>query len=115
MGVSRAKELGAKVLAMPTSGNAGAGWAAYCTPAGIEAVIAMPADAPPIPRGECAIAGASLYLVKGLISDAGKIVAQAVVDMVGLTLPHSRNPIVSREKKPWGSNWPNSLTGRCPT
>ena len=80
LGVSRAKELGVKVLAMPTNGNAGAAWAVYCASAGIEAVIVMPEDAPPIPRGECAIAGASLYLVKGLISDAGKIVAQAVAD-----------------------------------
>lgn len=80
VGVSRAKELGVKVLAMPTNGNAGAAWAVYCAPAGIEAVIVMPEDAPPIPRGECAIAGASLYLVRGLISDAGRIVAQAVAD-----------------------------------
>jgi len=80
VGVSRAKELGVKVLAMPTNGNAGAAWAAYCAPAGIEAVIVMPKDAPPIPRGECAIAGATLYLVDGLISDAGKIVAQAVAE-----------------------------------
>ncbi|MDJ0781837.1 MAG: threonine synthase [Desulfosarcinaceae bacterium] len=80
VGVSRAKELGVKTLAMPTNGNAGAAWAVYCAPAGIEAVIVMPEDAPPIPRGECAISGATLYLVKGLISDAGKIVAQAVAE-----------------------------------
>jgi threonine synthase len=78
--VSRAKELGVETLAMPTNGNAGAAWAVYCAPAGIEAVIVMPEDAPPIPRGECAISGATLYLVKGLISDAGKIVAQAVAE-----------------------------------
>lgn len=78
VGVSRAKELGIRVLAMPTNGNAGASWSVYCAPAGIKAVIVMPEDAPPIPRGECAISGASLYLVNGLISDAGKIVARAV-------------------------------------
>ena len=80
VGVSRAKELGVEVLAMPTNGNAGAAWAIYCAAAGIKSVIVMPEDAPPIPRGECAISGAALYLVKGLISDAGKIVAQAVTD-----------------------------------
>ncbi len=80
VGVSRAKELGVKVLAMPTNGNAGAAWAVYCAAAGINSVIVMPEDAPPIPRGECVISGADLYLVKGLISDAGKIVAQAVAD-----------------------------------
>lgn len=80
VGVSRAKELGVKVLAMPTNGNAGAAWAVYGAAAGIKSVIVMPEDAPPIPRGECAISGAALYLIKGLISDAGKIVAQAVGD-----------------------------------
>ena len=80
VGVSRAKELGVKVLAMPTNGNAGAAWAVYCAAAGIKCVIVMPEDAPPIPRGECVISGADLYLVKGLISDAGKIVAQAVTE-----------------------------------
>jgi threonine synthase len=80
VGVSMARELGVKVLAMPTNGNAGAAWAIYCAPTGIKAVIVMPRDAPPIPRVECVIAGAALYLVKGLISDAGKIVARAVTD-----------------------------------
>lgn len=78
VGVSRAKELGVKTLAMPTNGNAGGAWALYCAKAGIEAVIVMPKDAPAIPRSECVIAGASLFLVNGLISDAGKIVAQAI-------------------------------------
>jgi threonine synthase len=40
----------------------------------------MPDEAPVINRLECAITGASLYLVNGLISDAGKIVAGAVAD-----------------------------------
>lgn len=78
VGVSRAKELGVKTLAMPTNGNAGGAWSLYCAKAGIEAVIVMPKDAPPIPRSECAIAGANLSLVNGLISDAGKIVGQAI-------------------------------------
>ncbi len=80
VGVSRAKELGIEALAMPTNGNAGAAWAVYCAAAGIKAIIVMPEDAPPIPRGECAISGAALYLVDGLISDAGKIVARAVAE-----------------------------------
>jgi threonine synthase len=78
VGVSRARELGITKLAMPTNGNAGAAWAIYCAKAGIEAYIVMPVDAPAITRNECAITGAKLYLVNGLISDAGKIVAAAV-------------------------------------
>ncbi|MEG6616827.1 threonine synthase [Peptococcaceae bacterium 1198_IL3148] len=78
VGVSRAKELGIKTLAMPTNGNAGAAWSTYGARAGIKSVIVMPEDAPEITRNECAITGADLYLVNGLISDAGKIVARAV-------------------------------------
>lgn len=78
VGVSRAKELGATALAMPTNGNAGGAWAAYAARAGIEAVIVMPQVAPSINRIECAISGAKLFLVNGLISDAGAIVGRAI-------------------------------------
>ena len=78
VGVSRARELGVTALAMPTNGNAGAAWSVYCARAGIRANIVMPEDAPKITRNECAAAGASLYLVKGLISDCGKIVAASI-------------------------------------
>ena len=78
VGVSKAKEVGVKELAMPTNGNAGAAWALYAARAGIRSTIVMPVDAPKITRNEVAAAGANLYLVNGLISDAGKIVAQAV-------------------------------------
>jgi threonine synthase len=65
---------------MPTNGNAGGSWAAYCAKAGIKAIIVMPQDAPMINRKEVAITGAELYLVDGLISDAGKIVGRAVAE-----------------------------------
>lgn len=78
VGVSKAKELAVKELAMPTNGNAGAAWSLYAARAGIESTIVMPVDAPEITRNECAISGSNLYLVNGLISDAGKIVAESV-------------------------------------
>src|SRR6202000_497579 len=67
-----------KGVAMPTNGNAGAAWATYEARAGLRSLIAMPVDAPPITRAECAIAGAELYLVDGLIGDAGKLINKAV-------------------------------------
>ncbi|MEI9478072.1 MAG: threonine synthase [Deltaproteobacteria bacterium] len=78
VGVSKARELGVKALAMPTNGNAGGAWALYSARAGIKCYIVMPEDAPAIPRNECAMSGAELYLVRGLISDAGKIIGRAV-------------------------------------
>jgi len=78
LGISKAKELGVKAFAMPTNGNAGAAWATYAAKADIKAYIVMPKDAPTITRNECQISGAKLFLVDGLISDAGKIVSKAV-------------------------------------
>jgi threonine synthase len=65
-------------VAMPTNGNAGAAWAAYAARAGMKSLIAMPVDAPAITRAECVVAGAELYLVDGLIGDAGRLVNAAV-------------------------------------
>jgi threonine synthase len=78
VGVSRARELGATRLAMPTNGNAGAAWAAYAARAGLHLLVGMPVGAPAITRAECLVAGADLRLVAGLISDAGRLVASAL-------------------------------------
>jgi threonine synthase len=78
VGVSRARELGATRLAMPTNGNAGAAWAAYAARAGLHLLVGMPLGAPSITRAECVVTGADLRLVDGLISDAGRLVASAL-------------------------------------
>ncbi|GAA3732694.1 threonine synthase [Streptomyces tremellae] len=83
VGVSRAKELGVAGVAMPTNGNAGAAWAVYAARAAMTSLIAMPVDAPSITRAECVVSGAELYLVDGLIGDAGKLVAAAVAERSG--------------------------------
>jgi threonine synthase len=74
--VSRAKQLGAKVLAAPTAGNAGGALAAYAAAAGLPAVIVMPADAPVANVMECRAFGAKVVKLNGLISDCGKYVAE---------------------------------------
>jgi threonine synthase len=79
-GISRAGELGATAVAMPTAGNAGGAWAAYAARAGIRLHVAMPRDAPAINKMECQLYGAQLQLVDGLISDAGKLIAQGVAE-----------------------------------
>lgn len=78
MGVSRALELGIRTVAMPTAGNAGGAWAAYCARAGIDIHVVMPVDAERAAMQEVYLTGQRLYLVDGLISDAGRIVARAV-------------------------------------
>jgi threonine synthase len=83
VGVSRARELGVKAVAMPTNGNAGAAWSVYAARAGLGSLIVMPVDAPEITRRECLAAGAELYLVDGLINHAGALVRAAVEERVG--------------------------------
>ena len=78
VGVSRARELGVRAVAMPTNGNAGAAWSVYAARAGMGSLIVMPVDAPEITRRECVVAGAELYLVDGLINHAGALVKEAV-------------------------------------
>jgi threonine synthase len=75
--VSKAKELGAKKLAIPSAGNAAGAMSAYAARAGMEAIVVMPEDVPPINSIECAMVGAKVYLIQGLITDAGKMVQQA--------------------------------------
>lgn len=72
--ISRAAELGAKAIAIPSAGNAGGATAAYAARAGLPAHIFMPKDVPLANYVECKVLGAQVELVDGLISDCGKIV-----------------------------------------
>jgi threonine synthase len=114
VGVSRAKELGIDILAMPTNGNAGGSWAAYCAAAGIRSVIVMPKDAPAINRKEVGITGADLYLVDGLISDAGKIVARAVEKFGWFDASTLKEPYRIEGKKTMGLEIAEQMGWRVP-
>jgi threonine synthase len=74
--VTRAKYLGAKVLSVPTAGNAGNAMAAYAAAAGLEAKVFMPRDVKVPFIRECELYGADVTLVDGLITDAGRVAAE---------------------------------------
>jgi len=74
--VTRAHHLGAKVLSIPTAGNAGNAMAAYAAAAGITAKVFMPKDVKTPFIRECDLYGADVTLVDGLITDAGRIAAE---------------------------------------
>ena len=74
--VTRAHHLGARVLSIPTAGNAGNALAAYAARAGIEARVFMPRDVKTPFIRECELYGAAVELVDGLITDAGRIAAE---------------------------------------
>jgi threonine synthase len=74
--VSKAYELGVHKLIIPTAGNAGGALAAYAARGNLKASIYMPEDTPRANIEESKIAGASVTLVDGLISDAARMVAE---------------------------------------
>lgn len=114
VGVSKAKELGVRELAMPTNGNAGAAWSLYAARAGIKSTIVMPVDAPKITRNECAISGANLYLVNGLISDAGEIVGKAVDEHAFYNVSTLKEPYRIEGKKTMGLEIAEQLDWNLP-
>ena len=115
VGVSRAAELGVTGVAMPTNGNAGAAWAVYAARAGLRSLIVMPPGAPAITRAECAAAGAELYLVDGLIGDAGRLVAAALPGRPGFQdVATLKEPYRLEGKKTMGLEIAEQLGWRLP-
>ncbi|MGG1684406.1 threonine synthase [Pseudalkalibacillus sp. NRS-1564] len=114
VGISKAKELGVQNLAMPTNGNAGAAWSLYAAKAGLDAHIVMPVDAPEITRKEVSISGAHLYLVNGLISDAGKIVGDLVKEQGFYDASTLKEPYRIEGKKTMGYEIAEQLNWELP-
>ena len=71
--VSRAMELGVISFVAPSAGNAAGALAAYGAAAGAQVTVLTPVDATPASQQEVLAMGARLVLVRGLISDCGKI------------------------------------------
>ena len=71
VGVTRARELGATSLVLPSAGNAGGAWALYGARAGLPVTVVMARSAPEMNQREVTLAGATLELVDGTLADAG--------------------------------------------
>jgi threonine synthase len=74
--VTRARTVGARVLSVPSAGNAANAMAAYAACAGLEAKVFMPKDVKVPFIRECELYGADVHLVDGLITDCGRIAAE---------------------------------------
>ena len=74
--VTRALHLGAKILSVPSAGNAANAMAAYAAAAGLPAEVFMPRDVKVPFIRECELYGANVTLVDGLITDAGRVAAE---------------------------------------
>jgi threonine synthase len=112
--VSKAYELGATGFTMPSAGNAAGAAAAYCARGGLPVKVFMPQDAPDANKKESLLAGAELNLVKGLISDAGRV-AVAVAEEQGLfDLSTLKEPYRAEGKKTMGLEIAMQLGWRMP-
>jgi len=114
MAISRAKELGASSIAIPSAGNAASAMAAYAAQAKLEAFVFMPADAPEVTKAECSTYGAYVFLVDGLINDAGKIVREMTAHFGWFDVSTLKEPYRAEGKKTMGLELAEQLGWRVP-
>ncbi len=115
--VSRLVELGADKLAIPTAGNAGAAFAAYCARAGLRLLVAMPEDTPGSIRVECEGYGAEVRTVPGLLPDAARYVRERAATEGWHVVSTFDEPYRVEGKKTiafelfeaFGSRWPDAV------
>ncbi|MDE2998735.1 MAG: threonine synthase [Gemmatimonadota bacterium] len=112
--ISRAAELGANAVAIPSAGNAGGATAAYAARAGMEAYVFMPTDAPAANLVECRRLGARVTLVDGLITDCGKIVADRKVAEGWFDVSTLKEPYRVEGKKTMGYELAEQLDWELP-
>jgi threonine synthase len=102
LAVSRAWELGAAAVALPSAGNAGSAAAAYAAAAGIPCHVVVPRDTPRVIVEETRALGADLELIDGLITDAGARVAEGVREHGWFDLSTLKEPYRVEGKKTMG-------------
>lgn len=83
--LSRAVELGAESVVMPSAGNAGAAWSLYAARAGLTMTVTMARSAPEENKNEVRLAGAELVEVEGTLADAAGR-ARAIAEDTGAFL-----------------------------
>ena len=102
MAVSRAAELGAQAVAIPTAGNAGSAMAAYAAQAGLPAHVFVPSDVPAPFLAEYRALGAEVTLVDGLIGDCARYVREGVAEGRWFDVSTLKEPYRVEGKKTMG-------------
>ena len=112
--VTRARALGVSTLSVPTAGNAGCAMAAYAARAGLEAQVFMPMDVKTPFRLECASYGATVTLVDGFITDAGRVAAERGRPLGWYDVSTLKEPYRLEGKKTMGFELAEQLGWRWP-
>jgi len=114
MAVSMAVSFGARRIAMPTNGNAGAALAAYGARAGIEVELFCPDDTPAVNIGEMRIHGARVHLIDGLIDQCGALVAKGAAEGRWFDMSTLKEPYRIEGKKTMGLELAAQLDWKLP-
>lgn len=114
MAVSRAYELGAKQLAIPSAGNAAGAMSAYAAAVGLPAYVFMPKDVPATFQVECKELGAEVTLIDGLINDCGAAVREGVAKYGWFDVSTLREPYRIEGKKTMGYELAEQLNWSLP-
>jgi threonine synthase len=112
--VTMAKAYALKKLAIPSAGNAASACAAYAAAAGLEAHIFMPVDAPRANRVECEAYGAHVNLIRGLISDCARVLAERKAKEGWFDVSTLKEPFRLEGKKTMGYEVAEQLGWRLP-
>jgi len=112
--ISMAKALGVRAAVVPTSGNAGAAMAAYCSRAGIEARVFCPDDTPETNVRQAALQGAQVYLVNGLLDECSKVAGALAREHGWLDLSTLKEPYRVEGKKTMGFELAEQLGWELP-
>ena len=112
--IARAWELGIDTVAIPSAGNAGSATAAYAAAAGLRAHVVVPEDTPKVIVEEIRALGAELELIPGLITDAGRRVAEGSSSHGWFDLSTLKEPYRVEGKKTMGYELFEQLGGRLP-
>jgi threonine synthase len=112
--ITRARALGASTIALPTAGNAGNAAAAYSAAAGLECQVFIPRDAKPPFIDECRLYGATVTLVDGLITDAGRMAAEMGQPRGWYDVSTLKEPYRIEGKKTMGFELAEQLDWRLP-
>jgi threonine synthase len=114
LAVSRAWELGARELVIPSAGNAAGAMAAYAARAGLGAHVFMPRDVPVPFRHECEAYGAEVTLVDGLITDCGQAAKAGIEEHGWFSVSTLKEPYRLEGKKTMGYELAEQMDWRLP-
>jgi threonine synthase len=112
--ITRARALGATTIALPTAGNAGNAASAYSAAAGLACQVFIPKDAKQPFIDECRLYGATVTLVDGLITDAGKMAAEQGKPLGWYDVSTLKEPYRVEGKKTMGYELAEQLDWRLP-